>query len=79
MKNSTIKFINTNILKGLLVLILISSSCAFSQDENQVDGEESELAKINREFDNSLAKRWSPVFQENLSVNKGDLVDGDLF
>ena len=78
MKYSCRKFIKTNILKGWFVLILISSSCAFSQDENQLDGEESELAKINRELDNPLTKGWSLVFQENLSVNQGSLVDGNV-
>jgi len=52
----------------LLLLIFIK---AHSQDE-------SELAKINRELDNPLAKRWSLVFQENLGINKGELVDGNI-
>jgi hypothetical protein len=40
--------------------------------------EESELAKINRELDNPLAKRWSLVFQENLGINQGEVVDGNI-
>lgn len=34
-----------------------------------------ELAKINRELDNPLAKRWSLVFQEKFSVNQGDVLE----
>ncbi len=56
--------------------LLISGNSTFAQTDN-VD-EESELAKINRELDNPLAKRWSLVFQENLSINEGDVVDGNV-
>ena len=41
--------------------------------------EESELARINRELENPLAKRWSLVFQENFSINRGARVDGDVW
>ena len=37
---------------------------------------ESELAKINRELENPLAKRWSLVFQENLVSNGGTAING---
>lgn len=40
--------------------------------------EETELEKINRELENPLAKRWSLAFQENHSINQGDLVDGNV-
>ena len=40
-------------------LLLLVLKKGLSQDD-------SELAKINRELDNPLAKRWSLVFQENL-------------
>ncbi len=56
-------------------VLLLWGNSAFSQTDNE---EESELAKINRELDNPLAKRWSLVFQENLSINQGYLVDGNV-
>ena len=37
-----------------------------------------DLAKLNRELDNPLAKYWSLVFQENLSINNGNIVEGNL-
>lgn len=37
-----------------------------------------ELAELNRELDNPLAKRWSLVFQENYTINQGNLVDGNV-
>jgi len=48
----------------------------FSQKDST---EVAELAKISRELDNPLAKRWSLVFQENLTFSSGDLVDGNVF
>lgn len=54
----------------ILLFIAITSIQVISQDED-------ELAKINRELDNPLAKRWSLVFQENLSINRGSLIDGN--
>lgn len=59
-----------------LIILLLSSGNTFSQNEqiNQKD----ELAKLNRELDNPLAKYWSLVFQENLSINQGDAVEGSV-
>lgn len=37
-----------------------------------------ELDNLHRELDNPLAKRWSLVFQENYSINQGDLVEGNV-
>ena len=56
--------------------LFICGHSALAQTGNEE--EESELAKINRELDNPLAKRWSLVFQENLSVHQGYLVDGNV-
>lgn len=39
---------------------------------------ESDLAKLHRELDNPLAKRWSLVFQENFAINRGNSVDGNV-
>jgi hypothetical protein len=58
-------------LIAFCLLLLISSHYVYTQDD-------SELAKINRELDNPLAKRWSLVFQENLGINQGELVDGNI-
>jgi hypothetical protein len=60
----------------LLVFFLISSTGAFAQNETTLSKEE--LAKINRELDNPLAKYWSLVFQENYSINQGNAVDGNV-
>ncbi len=59
-----------------IILLLLISFDAFSQDNKEID--EEELAKINRELDNPLAKYWSLVFQENLTINQGDAVDGSV-
>jgi len=48
----------------------------FAQDDSTSSKEE--LAKINRELDNPLAKRWSLVFKENYTISQGDLLDGDI-
>ena len=37
-----------------------------------------DLAKLNRELDNPLAKYWSLVFQENYSINQGTNVNGSV-
>lgn len=37
-----------------------------------------ELEQLNRELDNPLAKRWSLVFQDNISWNQGTAVDGSV-
>ncbi|MGL1889311.1 MAG: hypothetical protein OCD76_22545 [Reichenbachiella sp.] len=60
----------------LIALLLSTSQVLLAQDENTSRSEE--LAQINRELDNPLAKRWSLVFQENYSINQGDLVDGNI-
>lgn len=53
-------------------LIIIGHNIAQEQKE-------SELARINRELENPLAKRWSLVFQENFSINQGNQVDGNVY
>ena len=66
-----------NRTKLLLLLVLTAISIhVYSQKEGALSKEE--LAKINRELDNPLAKRWSLVFQENFSINQGDMVEGGV-
>jgi len=57
-------------------VFLIFPLVSFSQNDKENDKEE--LAKLNRELDNPLAKYWSLVFQENLTFNQGDAVDGSV-
>ncbi|WP_136481740.1 transporter family protein [Cognatitamlana onchidii] len=70
MKKSLI--LNLNIALGLMLFL---SFHGFSQSESL---SKDDLAKLNRELDNPLAKYWSLVFQENLSVNNGDLVENGV-
>ena len=60
----------------LLLFFLFTINISFSQNEKENDKEE--LAKLNRELDNPLAKYWSLVLQENFSINQGDAVDGSV-
>ena len=59
-----------------IFIILIFPLISFSQNDKENDKEE--LAKLNRELDNPLAKYWSLVLQENLTINQGDAVDGNV-
>ena len=59
-----------------LLIFLIFPFISFSQNDKENDTEE--LAKLNRELDNPLAKYWSLVFQENLTINQGDAIDGNV-
>ncbi len=60
----------------LIIFLLIISTNGFTQSDSTLSKEE--LAKINRELDNPLAKYWSLVFQENYSINQGSLVEGNI-
>ena len=64
------------IIQLLIIIFVINSISIFAQNDNALSKEE--LAKINRELDNPLAKYWSLVFQENYSINQGNLVDGNV-
>ena len=57
------------------LLTLILAAC-YAQDERILT--DSALAAINSELDNPLAKRWSLVFQENFSINQGDMIEGGV-
>jgi len=64
------------ILQLLTIFIVIGSTSSFAQNYSSLSKDE--LAKINRELDNPLAKRWSLVFQENYTINQGNAVDGNV-
>ena len=69
--------LNYSRLTQLLILFfVINSADSFAQNDGILSKEE--LAKINRELDNPLAKYWSLVFQENYSINQGAAVDGNI-
>lgn len=59
-------------LKHLLTFVLSSGAIiSFSQD-----AEEASIDELNRQLENPLSRFWSLIFQENLSFNTGNLVDG---
>lgn len=58
----------------LITILAFCNTIVFAQNKSSINTEE--LAKINRELDNPLAKRWSLVFQENFTINQGNAVDG---
>ncbi len=59
-------------LKHLLTFVLsYSAIISFSQD-----AEEASIDELNRQLENPLSRFWSLIFQENLSFNTGNLVDG---
>lgn len=67
-------------IKFTYLVILILSFFVLSVHAQEADSSMSkiDLEQIHRELDNPLAKRWSLVFQENLGINQGDLVDGSV-
>jgi len=64
------------IIQLLTIFIVISSASSFAQNYSSLSKDE--LAKINRELDNPLAKYWSLVFQENYTINQGSAIDGNV-
>ena len=60
----------------ILITILLLSHNIIAQKSNTINKEE--LAKINRELDNPLAKRWSLVFQENYTISQGSSIEGNV-
>ena len=59
-------------LKRLLTItFLLSAFASFSQD-----ADEPSIDELNRQLENPLSRFWSLIFQENLSFNTGNLVDG---
>lgn len=59
-----------------LIFIVLASLSFNAISQEGANNSDEELARINRELDNPLAKRWSLVFQENFTINQGDLIEG---
>lgn len=62
-------------------VIIFLLTFAFAQEvtaQKSKNLSQEELANINRELDNPLAKRWSLVFQENYSINQSEFIDRNL-
>lgn len=55
----------------ILLLVIMFGSSLKAQEEA-----ETSLDELNRQLENPLSRFWSLIFQENLSFNSGDLVDG---
>lgn len=62
----------------LVIIGFVVALCKPLLGQNDIKPEKEELAKISRELDNPLAKRWSLVFQENLAVNTGSIIANPL-
>lgn len=60
----------------LVIFFVISSTGTFAQSDTDLSKEE--LANINCELENPLAKRWSLVFQEILTIHHCVLVENSL-
>ena len=65
-------------MKYLTCLIVFLILPLFSYSQNEKEHDKEELAKLNRELDNPLAKYWSLVLQENFIINQGDAIDGSV-
>ena len=55
----------------LTIVFLFNVFISFSQES-----EEPSIDELNRQLENPLSRFWSLIFQENLSFNTGDLIDG---
>lgn len=62
------------VFASLIVLLLVFGASAKGQIEDTVSAD-IDLEQINRELDNPLSRQWSLVFQENLNVKTGDLLE----
>lgn len=65
-----------NYLLYIFILFTLSNTCLFAQKDSILTKED--LARINSELDNPLAKYWSLVIQENYSINQGNAIDGNI-
>ena len=54
-----------------IFLMLFLSLPLFAQDSITTDMDE-----LNRELENPLSRFWSLIFQENININQGDLIEG---
>lgn len=66
----------TRLIIPIIFFMMLCGNVVFAQEESPLTKED--LAKINRELDNPLAKYWSLVFQENYSINQGTSIDGSV-
>lgn len=64
------------VITVFVILLLIYGLGAFAQADST--SSKTDLEQLHRELDNPLAKRWSLVFQENFTLNQGNLVDGSV-
>ena len=55
----------------LTIFFLLNVLISFSQEKD-----EPTIDDLNRQLENPLSRFWSLIFQENLSFNTGDLIDG---
>jgi len=55
----------------LAIFFLFNVLISFSQES-----EEPSIDELNRQLENPLSRFWSLIFQENLSFDTGDLIDG---
>lgn len=60
----------------IFILFTLSNINLSAQKDSLLSKED--LAKINSELDNPLAKYWSLVLQENYSINQGNAVNGNV-
>jgi hypothetical protein len=65
-------------VKAVLAVLLLAVSLAGAQEVNE-PGELPSLEEIDRQLNNPLSKTWALTFQDNISFNQGDLVDGTTY
>lgn len=58
-----------------LLFFTFSNTILFAQEDELT---KEDLARINSELDNPLAKYWSLVIQENYSINQGNAMEGNV-
>jgi hypothetical protein len=67
-----------NILAVFISLFLPLISLSQEKSTYNNSSQEDDLAEINRKLENPMTSLWSLVFQENFSLNKGELIDGTV-
>lgn len=64
------------LLTVITVFFLYCPISAFAQDSTDAANPgEASLAEINRALENPLSRFWSLIFQENLMINEGELIE----
>ena len=54
-----------------VLFFLLWGTASLSQEQEDIS-----LAELNAQLDNPLSRFWSMIFQENISFNTGDLIEG---